>query len=82
MTTVQASCLSKNAISSLLRSLRLISTFPASFTAWTWKNDLAVSRPIMVMLIVGGSLSAGSHDPHFGTLMPLEAVHPISLQGS
>jgi len=41
-----------------------------------------VSRPIMVMLIAGGSLSAGSHDPHFGTLMPLGAVHPISLQGS
>jgi len=29
-----------------------------------------VSTPIMVMLIAGGSLSAGSHDPHFGTSMP------------
>jgi len=38
---------------------------------------LAVSRPIMVMLIAGGSLSAGSHDPHLGTSMPLGAVHPI-----
>ena len=27
------------------------------------KNDLAVSRPIMVMLIAGGSLSAGSQRP-------------------
>ena len=31
----------------------------------------------MVMLIAGGSLSVGSHDPHFGTSMPLGAVHPI-----
>jgi hypothetical protein len=31
----------------------------------------------MQMLIAGGSLSVGSHDPHFGTLMPLGAVHPI-----
>ncbi len=30
------------------------------------------------MLIAGGSLSAGFHDPHFGTSMPLGAVHPIS----
>jgi len=29
------------------------------------------------MLIAGGSLSAGSHDPHFGTSMPPGAVHPI-----
>ena len=55
MTTVQASCFSKNGISSLLRSLRLISAFPTSFTAWTWKTDLAVSRPIMVMLIGGAA---------------------------
>jgi hypothetical protein len=46
---------------------------------WTWKTDLAVSRPIMVMLITGGSLSAGSDNPHSGTLMPLGAVHPICL---
>jgi len=32
----------------------------------------------MVMLIAGGSLSAGSHNPHLGTSMPLGAVHPIS----
>jgi hypothetical protein len=29
------------------------------------------------MLMAGGSLSAGSDNPHFGTLMPLGAVHPI-----
>src|SRR5260370_600342 len=78
ITTVQASCLSKNGIRSLLCSLRFISTFPASSTAWTWKTVLAVSKPIMQMLVAGGSLSVGSHDPHFGTLMPLGAVHPIS----
>jgi len=33
----------------------------------------------MVMLIAGGSLSAGSHNPHFGTAVPPGAVHPISL---
>ena len=31
----------------------------------------------MMLLIAGGSLSAGSHDPHFGTSMPLGAGHPI-----
>ena len=49
------SCFLKNGIRSFLESLRLITAFPASFTAWTWKTDLAVSRPIMVMLIAGGS---------------------------
>jgi hypothetical protein len=29
------------------------------------------------MLIVGGSFVAGSDNPHDGTSMPLEAVHPI-----
>src|SRR5215203_442706 len=38
--------------------------------------DFAVSMPIRVMDMVGGSL-AGSHDPHSGTSMPLGAVHPI-----
>src|SRR3954453_21002405 len=70
MTTVQASCCSKNMISSLLRSLRLTSVFPASSTAWTWKTDFAVSRPIMAMLIAGGSFSADSHDPQSGTATP------------
>src|SRR3954447_3143294 len=51
-------CFSKNAINSLRRNLRLISTFPISFTPWIWKTDLAVSRPIMVTLIAGGSLVA------------------------
>jgi hypothetical protein len=36
----------------------------------------------MVMLIAGGSLSTGSHDPYSGTLMPRGAVHPISGDGS
>ena len=31
----------------------------------------------MVMLIAGGSLSVGSHDPYCGTSMPSGAVHPI-----
>src|SRR6202166_1907944 len=76
MAMMHASCFSKNGISSLLRSLRLISTFPASFTPCTWKTDLAVSRPIMVMLIAGGSFSTGSHDPYCGTLMPLGPSTP------
>ena len=62
MTTVQASCFSKNMISSLLRSLRLTAVVPASSTAWTWKTDFAVSRPIMAMLIAGGSFSADPHE--------------------
>jgi len=41
-----------------------------------WKTDLAVSRPIMVMLIAGGSLSTGSHDPYSGTQMPLGPSTP------
>src|SRR4051812_25441936 len=72
MTTVQAACFSKNMIRSLLRSLRLTSVAPASSTAWTWNTDFAVSRPIMAMLIAGGSFSAGPHDRH-----RQGAVHPI-----
>ena len=77
MTTVQAACFSKNAIRSFRRSFRLISAFPVSSTPWIWKTVLAVSRPIMLMLIVGGSFVAGSDNPHDGTSMPLGAVHPI-----
>src|SRR3954470_3780546 len=43
-------------------------------------TDLAVSRPIMVMLTVGGSSFAGSHDPQCGTSMPLGPSTP-SLSG-
>jgi hypothetical protein len=49
----------------------LISTLPLSFTSCTWNTDLAVSRPIMVILIAGGSLSTGSDDLYCGTSMPL-----------
>ena len=73
---MQLSCFSKNAINSLRRNLRLISTFPVSFTPWIWNTDLAVSRPIMVMLMAGGSLVAGSDNPHFGTSMPLGPSTP------
>ena len=69
------SCFLKNGIRSFLESLRLISVFPVSSTAWIWKTDLAVSRPIMVMLMAGDSFVAGSDNPHDGTLMPLGAVH-------
>ena len=41
------------AIRSLRRTLRLSSTFPASFTPWSWKTDLAVSRPIMLQQTAG-----------------------------
>src|SRR5215213_10952968 len=77
MTTVQRGCRSKNGISSLRRSLRLSCTLPVASMPWSWNTDLAVSRPIMVTLIAGGSLAAGTHDPHLGTSMPLGAVHPI-----
>src|SRR5215213_5488657 len=77
MTTVQGGCCSKNGISSPRRSLRLSCTLPVASMPWSWKTDLAVSRPIMVTLIAGGSLAAGTHDPHLGTSMPLGAVHPI-----
>src|SRR5215217_5936922 len=77
MTTVQGGGCSKNGISSLRRSLRLSCTLPVASMPWSWNTDLAVSRPIMVTLIAGGSLAAGTHDPHLGTSMPLGAVHPI-----
>src|ERR1700688_4674530 len=85
MAMMHASCFSKNGISSLLRSLRLISTFPVSFTPWTWKTDLAVSRPIMVMLMAGGSLFSGSFKPPFWTSMPIYLhlsglVHAVDLE--
>src|ERR671912_1318510 len=56
MTTVQRGCRSKKAISSLRCSLRLSWTVPPASTPWSWNTDLAISRPIMVMLIVGSSL--------------------------
>src|SRR4051812_27801661 len=80
---MQRSCFSKNAINSLRRTLRLSSTFPASFTPWIWKTDLAVSRPIMLMLMVGGSPVAGFNDPQCGTSMPLGPSTPsVEIQGS
>src|SRR5689334_24898021 len=76
ITTVQRSCFSKKAIRSLRRTLRLSSAFPASLTPWIWKTDLEVSRPIMLMLILGGSLVAGSNDPQCGTSMPFGGRPP------
>jgi hypothetical protein len=66
-------------INSLRRNLRLISTFPVTFTPWIWNTDLAVSSPIMLMLMAGGSLVAGSDKPHFGTSMPLGPSTPSFL---
>ena len=40
MTTVHAACFSKNAISSLRRSLRLIATFPALIHGVNLENGL------------------------------------------
>src|SRR5215212_6747215 len=56
MTTVQRGCRSKKAIGSSRRSLRLSWTLPCASTPWRWKVDLAVSMPIMLVLIAGGSL--------------------------
>jgi DDE family transposase len=81
MTSAQASCSSKNGISSPRRSLRLIAVFPAPSTAWTWKTGLAVSRPIMVMLMAGGSSSAGPDDPCSGTLAPSGRPPHLSRRG-
>jgi hypothetical protein len=58
MTTVQASRFSKKLISSLLRSFRRGAISPEWFTAWIWKKNFAVSRPIMLMLITGDFHSA------------------------
>ena len=55
MTTVQASCFCKKGISSVRLSFTSDQDFPAPSTAWTWKADLAVSRPIMVMDTSDGS---------------------------
>src|ERR1700733_4204093 len=74
--TMRASCFSKNGINSLLCSFRLISTLPLSFTACSWKTDLAVSRPIMVILIAGAPLSTGSDNPYCGTPMPVGGRPP------
>src|SRR3954447_2803676 len=79
MTTVQHPNFLKNGISSFRCSLRLITGCPVSSTAWIWKVDLAVSRLIMVMLIVDGSPVCGSHAPHHGTSTPEGAVHPICI---
>src|SRR5689334_25260965 len=78
ITTVQRGCFSKKAISSLRRTLRLSSAFPASLTAWIWKTDLEVSRPIVVMLMVGGSDATGSDNPQYGTSMPLGPSTPAT----
>src|ERR671917_825294 len=76
MTTVQRGCRSKKAISSPRCSLRLSWTVPPASTPWSWNTDLAISRPIMVML-TRTAPSAGLDNPHRGTVMPLRAVHPI-----
>src|SRR3954452_14267621 len=77
---MQRSCCSKNGITSSRRSLRFSCGLPAASTPWTWKMDLAVSSPIMVMLIVDGSLcwfkrpalwhidAVGSRPPHLSRL--------------
>ena len=78
ITTVQASCfLRKMGSARPFATLRLISVLPPLSTAWTWKTDLAVSRPIMLMLIAGGSLLQVVTTLYYGTPMPLGAVHPI-----
>jgi hypothetical protein len=35
----------------------------------------------MLMLITGGSLVAGSDNPHFGTMMPLGPSTPSEMHG-
>jgi hypothetical protein len=44
---------------SLLRSFRR-GISPDWFAAWIWKTNFAVARPVMLMLITGEFLSAGS----------------------
>jgi hypothetical protein len=69
-TTVHAGGASKNLINSLRRSLRLTSAFPVSFTPCTWNTALAVSRPIMMMLIADDPFCVGRNSPHSGASMP------------
>src|SRR4051794_11522559 len=77
MTTVQASCFSKKGINSVRLSLRRIRAFPVSSTAWTWKTDLAVSRPIMVMDTADGSFLTGFTTPLWHT----DALGPSTPSG-
>src|ERR1700726_527616 len=74
---MHGSSFSKYGIISRLCNFRLICTLPTSSTPCSWKTDFAVSKPILVILMVGGSFSTGSSDPYYGTLMPRGAVHPI-----
>src|SRR3954454_19464474 len=56
-TTVHGGCAAKNATTPSRCSLRLSTALPVSSTPCTWKVALAVSRPIMLMLLIaGGSL--------------------------
>src|SRR5215207_5688372 len=78
MTTAQRGCRSKRGISSLRRSLRLSCILPLAPMPWSWNTDLAISRPIMVALMVGGSrrrsrrpapwriAAVGGRPPHLG----------------
>src|SRR5918997_5851980 len=75
---MQRGCCSKKAISSLRRSLRFGRTMPLASMPWSWNTDLAMSRPIMLMLIAGGSLAAGSDDRILAP-MPLGVVHKRHL---
>src|ERR671916_101602 len=79
MTTVQRGCRSKKAISSPRCSLRLSWTVPTASTPWSWNTDLAISRPIMVML-TRAAPSADLDSPHIGTVMPLSAVFRLAYR--
>jgi hypothetical protein len=64
---------------SAVRQKQLASPGQAEF-ALCEQTILAVSRPIMVMLMVGGSPVAGSDNPQRGTSMPLGPSTPSEVQ--
>jgi hypothetical protein len=53
---------------------RRMSTWPAASTPWTWKTDLAMSRPIVVTTCMSGSCESwGLNSTHIhGTHVPVE----------
>jgi hypothetical protein len=58
-----------------------MTAWPAASTPWTWKTDLAMSRPIVVIVCMfGSSKSWGLNSTHFfGTYVPVEEPSTASI---
>src|SRR6185503_5268627 len=64
----------KNAKTARRFNWRRMTTWPATSTPWTWKTDLAMSRPIVVIVCMDAPPNRGSfNSAHiFGTHVPVE----------